>query len=60
MSLRKSVSGLRGQVVGRIDKKTTFTIISSNDKQISLQVTALVVPQVTGRTPTQSFNSFKD
>ena len=48
------VTGLGGEIVSRIEKKTTFTLISRRDQHFSVEVTALVVPQVTSKTPTYS------
>lgn len=54
------VTGLGGEVVSRIEKMTSFTVVSVMDTDLSLDVEALVVPHVTGNTPTQSFSPGED
>ncbi|XP_037810627.1 uncharacterized protein LOC119602901 [Lucilia sericata] len=50
------VVGLGGEIISRSDKMANFSLVSLVNSDLSLNVTALVVPQVTGNVPTHSYN----
>lgn len=50
------ISGLGGETLSRSYKMASFVIVPLNNRDISLNVQALVVPRVTGKIPTHTFS----
>ncbi|XP_073819973.1 uncharacterized protein [Musca autumnalis] len=56
MPIAAEISGLGGECLARCSKVTIFTISSLVNPNFSVEIDALVVPDVTGNVPTHSFN----
>ena len=55
-SIDAEVTGLGAEVVSKIENATSFTLVSKRVRIFSIEVKALVVPHVTGKTPTSSID----
>ncbi|XP_073835841.1 uncharacterized protein [Musca autumnalis] len=58
MPIAANISGLGGECLARCNKVAVFTISSLIDPTFSIDIDALVVPDVTGNVPTHSFDQF--